>query len=336
MFRQVAPQVVMKNTKHKNVVNSALTKMREPSPIRLWQTIPNESQVGPHDNPAKPCDDQSRLLKFISPELNSAAKNEGKRTEPKILYEGAKIPSRAFRQLQSEYSHSKSEPTFESPIHYESDGNTDKPKLSAGLLRLLQSDYNKLQNDRSPSDVENNSVVSSSFGEMNEYYNNGMMNTAATKESVLKELTTQFDPVTQRRKPRAAPGRVFRYLQEQYDDRNETCNESLNILKTNGNNRNYSNCRNGLTNGNTTPTFNSPTFVYLQSQYNDNLENNSSLSKLPSVGQASEEHLNSLRITEEVEPVHSKPYLGNRIPGRTFKMLQENYATHPSVLQARK
>lgn len=343
MYRNVAPQIVLNGNKNKNIVNSALVKQRESSPSRAWHSTRSESPIV--QNSLNACEAQSRLLKFISQEAADNANKNGTNTnEQKSLYGGAKIPSKVFKQLQTEYSDSSDVPDSKSPtpLYDSSNIGADKPKLSAGLLRLLQSDYNKLQNDRSPSDIENNSVISSSFGEMEEYYKNGLMNTAATKESVMKELTTQFDPMTQRRKPRAAPGRVFRYLQQQYDNPNDAESDQLGPFANGNKSFNSSNRNNSLTNGNTSK-FNSPTFTYLQSQYNDEADTNNApalqtdLNKGSCVTDNIDGHdLNSLRITEDGDPILSKPYTGNRIPGRTFKMLQENYATHPSVLQARK
>lgn len=343
-YKSVAPQIVINNGLKTRNVNSALTKHREASPSR-WHV--NTSNVNHNETPrgsSPVVDEQSRLLKFIGEEAADNANKTGTPTmEPKKLYGGAKIPSRVFKQLQTEFSDASDSSSSKSPSPYENSGDVggDKPQLSAGLLRLLQSDQNKLQNDRSSND---GSCVSSSYGEMDEYYNNGMANTAARKESVLKELTTQFDPFTERRKPRAAPGKVFKYLQQQYD----TPEDQIDSQHTNIH-------RHGSFDSNTTPVvtnmvtqpkpsrFNSPSFNFLQNQYKEDNQNsrvnNPTVRRLSSDKGSSVENphdLTSLKITEEGDPVHSKPYIGQRIPGKTFRMLQENYANHPSVLQARK
>lgn len=337
LFRNVAPQIVLNDgNKHNIVVNSALAKQRDASVSRPWHTSSSRSESPVNIASANPTADQSRLLKFISQEVAVNANKNGVETaEPKKLYGGAKIPSRVFKQLQNDYSENSESPDLKSESLVENTKpiGCDKPKLSAGLLRLLQSDYNKLQNDQSSSDVENNSVISSSYGELEEFFNNGMVNTAATKEHVLKELTTQFDPITERRKPRAAPGKVFRYLQQQYD---EPENTKLAAPPT------YSNGSNGNRNNSISHSCNekrnhSPSFAYLQSKYNSDAEDSpTEIENTNSESSDTEvDGMSSLQMTEGA-PLHSKAYSGNRVPGRTFRMLQENHTIHPSVMQARK
>ncbi|KAF2357422.1 hypothetical protein FHG87_011821 [Trinorchestia longiramus] len=316
-YKNTAPQIIVNNGMRPKNVNSALTKQREASPSR-WQV--NTSNVTHNETPrgSSPLvDDQSRLLKFISEEAAENANRNGTPTmDPKKLYGGAKIPSRVFKHLQTEFSDASV--SAKPPIKTRENSSpigADKPQLSAGLLRLLQSDQNQLRQDKSDGD---GSCVSSSYGEMDEYYNNGMANTAARKESVLRELTTQFDPFTECRKPKAAPGKVFRYLQQQYGSPDDE--------KTS---RPFNNERNGrISHANSfssetddqpkSSRFHSPSFSVLQNQYkNDEASSNGlklvtrrvSLEK-PGSSNGSDPHdLTSLRITEEGDPVHSKPYL---------------------------
>jgi len=283
------------------------------------------------------------IMSYIGQEVaNVAADANVLDGSAKKLYDGGKIPSRVFKHLQSEFSDNQSNSS--SPVVAnvpQSNTWADKPRLSPGLLKLLQSDYNKLQNDCSPTDADNSSVVSSSFGEMDEYYRNGIANTATTKETVLKELTSQFDPKLLTRKPKAAPGRVFRYLQQQYDEPEES--EVLNVEASEykGKGSTSPNTSNDVTKRT------SPTLEYMNSlnSCNDNAYRDSGLRCInreiyvsqpnETVKNSGDSYENSHSIDEGNAP-QTTPYVGKRIPGRTFRMLQENYDTHPSVLQARK
>ena len=112
-------------------------------------------------------------------------------------------------------------------------------------------------------DSESHSGSSSTCGEMEEYYKNGLVNTAARtmKENVLQELTSKYDPVNlEPRKPKAAPGKVFRYLQQQYD--NEDCSQVPN------HSRGTTTSSQSILNGEKTPQFESPSFSFLKNQYN--------------------------------------------------------------------
>ena len=314
------------------------------------------------------------MMKYISKEAaNVASANNALDASDNKLYGGSKIPSRLFQHLQSEFSSdsSQSNSTTTTPVpEILSVSTEDKPHLSPGLLKLLQSDYNKLQNDRRTSSPSE-SCLSSSYGEMEEYYNNGIVaDTAATKESVLKELVNQFDPTcTLKRKPKAAPGRVFRYLQQTYDDQDDSV-DSRNVLSSsrrsspNSLDRGCNNNKGTVTasvildndsllkpddDKDSRSAHRSPTFNYLRNQYKNNEMNDKNENGLKKVVSRDlkkystnyeDEHdrhnLNSLQMSEDGEPIQNKAYIGKRIPGRTFKMLQENYDTHPSVMQARK
>ena len=347
MYKNVVPHI-NENSKHRNIVNSALSKQREPSPARPWRSHSAQRCESP---PVHPNEDQSRILKYISQEAADAAAESlngqsSDTTDSQKLYGGSKIPSRMFKHLQSEYSNSSdttgsmSSTTYDSSVSKPDAG--DKPKLSAGLLRLLQSDYNKLYGDQLHADTDNHSVISSTYGEMEEYYKNGLANTAAAKESVLNELTTQFDPVTQqRRKPKAAPGRVFRYLQQQYDSPDEEESNPRSTPRLNSHRNSFD--RNSNRNDENSPrVMQSPTLMYLQSQCSS--DSSSGYQAKPTsytngnrkLSNGDLHDISNLNIREEGDPVVNKSYVGNRIPGRTFRMLQENYASHPSVFQARK
>ncbi|XP_018007346.1 uncharacterized protein LOC108665130 [Hyalella azteca] len=326
-YKTVAPHIVVSNLSQPKIVNSALSKQRAASPSRWHVSTSNASTADSPRGPSPLAEDQSRLRKFLSEEAAANANSNGRLDkEPKKLYDGAHIPSRVFRQLQSEFSDSSETPSANNPTPCKVSVKIDKPELSAGLLRLLQSDQNKLQNDNISHNGGDASCVSTFRVELDEYHNNGMANTAVRKESVLKELTTQFES-SERKKPRAAPGKVFRYLQQTYDSPEDDNDSEPNMSDTNGLKKNEDYPRkNSLDNRSKTSRFHSPSFNILQTQYKDDESN----------ARVDPHDLTSLKITEEGDPIHSKPYVGQRIPGKTFRMLQENYASHPSVLQARK
>ena len=105
-------------------------------PLTLRTTAPRPYR------PKPPSDDQSRLLKFVSQEATDAASTSNG-SEAKKLYDGAAIPSKVFRSLQTEYS----SPSSTCPTARNQPSMTpspvDKPELPLGLLKLLQSDHNK-------------------------------------------------------------------------------------------------------------------------------------------------------------------------------------------------
>jgi len=295
------------------------------------------------------------IMSYIGQEVANVATDANLTDAPaKKLYEGGNIPSRVFKHLQSEFSESPSNTTNTVVTNQSQSTNfSDKPRLSPGLLKLLQSDYNKLQNDSSsfpslglmrndfsPTDADASSVVSSSFGEMDEYYKNGIANTASTKENVLKELTSQFDPKLLKRKPKAAPGRVFRYLQQQYDGPEEDSSSNADAVDYQARSISTS------PNPDIVTKRTSPTLEYMNSLNSNHINAyrdsglkcvNKEIYISPTCDTINNQNDGEVSHSiDEGNPPQTTPYIGKRIPGRTFRMLQENYDTHPSVLQARK
>lgn len=282
VYRHVSPKIISNSPSTERVVNSALCARRD-SPSKIWlkdctfnrlQSCGSQNSIGSQHSLDSPeyVESPPRLLNIIKQE-NSGSGNDS--TDNKRLYGGGNIPSRAFRQLQNDYSNrnvSISSPASNSST---SPSNHVTEVYVPRVMQQLRLDQ------RHPSNESINSL--------DEHIRKGVLDTASAKESVLKELTSQFDPQMSLKKPKAAPGRVFRYLQEQYDDPQDSDFVSM------------TSSSNGLSN-NDSPSFSSVSSGIESSQ-------------------------------SEIEP---KPYAGCRIPGRTFRLLQENMDTHPTVLQARK
>lgn len=276
VYRHVSPKIISNSPSSERVVNSALCARRD-TPSKIWQNdcisnrIQNNGSQHSLDSPEY-VESPPRLLNIIKQE-NCVSGNDS--TENKRLYGGGHIPSRAFRQLQNDYSNrnvSNSSPASNSST---SSSNHVTEVYIPRVMQQLRLDQ------RHPS--------SESVNSLDENIRNGVLDTASAKESVLKELTSQFDPQTSLKKPKAAPGKVFRFLQQQYDDPQDS------------------------------------DFVSMTSSSTE-LSNNGS----PSLSSVS----SGIESTQcEIEP---KPYAGCRIPGRTFRLLQENMDSHPTVLQARK
>ncbi|XP_068220641.1 mucin-2-like isoform X18 [Palaemon carinicauda] len=319
VYRHVSPKVIFNGSKDR-VVNSALSNSREPS-SPTWKT------VNPHPIPTtvpvnRPSQDSAnqdspRLMKIIQGE--SVAPNPPIECIEK-RYEGGHIPSRVFRHLQAEYSSGDPNELQEPMSQY--DSKTPSPCYNGSPIppRVLKS----LQNTSFDSDVtdgDNPSRASSSLAELDEYYHNGVARTAVTKDTVLKELTAQFDHTGVRKKPKAAPGRVFRYLQSQYDTP-EDCLEQQNSQTVKDTLKPEPEDNSGF--GFRGAKVPSPSFKFLQSQYSQEQEQVNPSESEPSYPDTPE-------LKEE--PL---PYRGCRVPGRTFRSLQDNVTTHPSVLKPRK
>ncbi|KAK7074478.1 hypothetical protein SK128_022380 [Halocaridina rubra] len=318
VYRNVSPKIVV-NGKRERVVNSALCNTKEPS-SPTWKILSDfQSPITPSNslsNDGNNNEDSPRILQFTREESISPNPQSTQTVERR--YEGGNIPSRVFRQLQSDYpsgnsnelQEPKSRLSSKSPSpHYE--GGVIPPRV----LKSFQSEVN-MSMDSDTTDGENASRASSSMAELDEYYHNGMAHTAVNKDTVLKELASQFDHTGIRKKPKAAPGRVFRYLQAQYDSPEEPLDKegpSDNLKPEKGN---------SVLLGYKGAKVPSPSFRFLQSQFNNDEE------------QPIEDNCPVPDMTElKEEPA---AYRGCRVPGRTFMSLQDNIATHPSVLKPRK
>lgn len=329
VYRNVSPKITFTGQRNTHIVNSALSNAKDPSspssptwkspsfshsprsqsPVCQSQSLPKSAEED-HDSGS----DSPRLMKIIRQESTSPQNTERR-------YEGAHIPSRVFRHLQTEYPASSNENNElqEPKVRVNSkspspryDGSPIPPRVFKSLQNETNSSF-----DSDTTDGDTPSRASSSFAELEEYYHNGVANTACSKDTVLKELTSQFDSTGFKKKPRAAPGKVFRYLQNQYDTPSDTQPEQQqDNLQTPSDE-----CPSFGYRGSKVP---SPSFRFLQNQYHQQTEE-----EVPQ----DNEPLTPDAPTHEVEPT---PYRGGRIPGKTFKFLQDNITTHPSVLQARK
>lgn len=239
-------------------------------------------------------------MKIIRQE-SSSSQNSQEGTERR--YEGGHIPSRVFRHLQTEYPDS---PTDNHEVKPQGHCNVQPPHFEAKAIppRVVKSH----QTSGFESDKSN------SCGELNDYHCNGMSRTAAHKDTVLKELTSQFDNMGTRKKPRAAPGKVFRHLQVQYDTpEDDEPQEAPQQQSEDAHTFGYR--------GSKLP---SPSFRFLQNQYHQQERPEEIFYEDGQVHNSPE---------YEHEPL---PYQGARLPGRTFKSLQDNMGAHPSVLKPRK
>lgn len=329
VYRNVAPKITFTGQRNTHVVNSALSNARDPSspssptwkcpsfshsprshsPVCQSPSLPKSAE-DEHDSGS----DSPRLMKIIRQESTSPQNTERR-------YEGAHIPSRVFRHLQTEYPASSGENNElqepKSRVNSKSpspryDGSPIPPRVFKSLQNETNSSF-----DSDTTDGDTPSRASSSFAELEEYYHNGVANTPNAKDTVLKELTTQFDNTGIKKKPRAAPGKVFRYLQTQYDNTADPQPESqpdqLQTPSDEGSSFGYK--------GSKVP---SPSFRFLQNQYHQQPDEEIPKDSDPLTPDAP---------THEVEPT---PYRGGRLPGKTFRFLQDNITTHPSVLQAKK
>lgn len=324
VYRNVSPKIMFNGTKDR-VVNSALSNAREPS-SPTWKISPqntapfnqslSESDTAVVDGSGD--QDSPRLLKIIREESVSPNPRQEQCIERR--YEGGHIPSRVFRHLQSEYSGDSNE--LQEPKS-RLNSKSPSPRYEGGSIppRVLRSIQNEANTsfDSDTTDGENASRASSSMAELDEYYHNGMAHTAVTKDTVLKELTSQFDQAGIRKKPKAAPGRVFRYLQAQYDTPEEFADQQNTRVSADAS-KPEQEATAGF--GYRGPKVPSPSFRFLQNQYSQQEEQ-----------PVTEEVYipNAPELKEEPTPYH-----GCRVPGRTFRSLQDNVATHPSVLKPRK
>ncbi|KAK4295271.1 hypothetical protein Pmani_032150 [Petrolisthes manimaculis] len=322
VYRNVAPKINVNGSKRERIVNSALTHKEPSSPYSnnssssspTWKVNPATTKFFPpsvsSSSSGQEADRNSpRLMTIIRQESASPQDPPPELTERR--YEGGHIPSRVFRHLQSEYP---STPGGEEG----DDTNQDSRPRHQGSSPIPPRVIKSLQNQNNA----NNSFesdASSSYGELDEYYSNGATKTAVNKDTVLKELTSQFDhSLGTRKKPKAAPGRVFKYLQAQYDtpddpnthyepqqQQQQEEEEEVNSLGYRGS------------------KLPSPSFRYLQNQYHQEQQQQ----------QQSVEPPTPDAPNYEDEPM---PYRGARTPGRTFRSIQENGAAHPSVFGNRK
>lgn len=316
VYRHVSPKVTINGSKQERVVNSALSHTKEPSsPFSQSISSPtwknnntpkffSSTHTAPavvkstESNGQDPDQECPRLMKIIRQE-SSSSQNSQEGTERR--YEGGNIPSRVFRHLQTEYPDS---PADNHEVKPQGNSNVQPPHFEVKAIpsRVVKS----LQTSGFESDK------SSSCGEFDDYHCNGMSRTAAHKDTVLKELTSQFDNMGTRKKPKAAPGKVFRHLQVQYDtpeDDQEASQQQTEDIHNFG----YR--------GSKLP---SPSFRFLQNQYHQQERPEETFYEDGQVHNAPE---------YEHEPL---PYQGARLPGRTFRSLHDNMGAHPSVLKPRK
>lgn len=288
VYRHVIPVMISSNkTKEERVVNSALSAKRDSSP-RPWQAS-GARDLSPvaisasrtYSSPARIAPSSQPVNASNAPGHRDSEASVNNGFNEKRLYGGSSIPSKVFQQLQHDYSNESSAENYSNPnVRLSRSMTPSSPRITeVHIPRIMQ----QLHLDQEHHVAEGDP------------YRNGVLETASAKESVLEELTSQFDPQTNLKKPRAAPGRVFRYLQQQYDDPQDSDFASTDSLST---------CRNK------SDTI-SPSNACLSPSASSEIDSG---------------HY-------EIEP---KPYDGGRIPGRTFRLLQENIGTHPSVLQARK
>lgn len=298
VYRHVSPKVNLSGPKQERFVNSALTAKEPSSPFSTGTASPTwvNSHTSKFFAPTHPTptvvksheEEQEcpRLMKIIRQESTSS-QNSQEGTERR--YEGAHIPSRVFRHLQTEYAGSSDDATDAN-----TQVNTEPKGIPSRVVRSFQS--SGMNPDKS-----------SSCGELDDYQCNGMSRTAAHKDTVLKELTSQFDTMGTRKKPRAAPGKVFRQIQVQYDtpeDQEEPQPEEVHNFGYRGS------------------KLPSPSFRFLQNQYHQ---------QKPEEVPSEDSQVHNAPEYEH-EPL---PYQGARLPGRTFRSIQENMGAHPSVLRPR-
>lgn len=298
VYRHVSPKVNLNGPKQERVVNSALSAKEPSSPFSTGTASPTWvnshtpkffTSIHPTPTVVKSSEDDQespRLMKIIRQESTSS-QNSQEGTERR--YEGGHIPSRVFRHLQTEYAGTSDDVNDSKP-----QGNSDAKGIPSRVVKSFQS--SGFDSDKSGSqDLD--------------YHCNGMSRTAAHKDTVLKELTSQFDNMGTRKKPRAAPGKVFRQIQVQYDtpeDQEEPHPEEIHNFGYRGS------------------KLPSPSFRYLQNQYHQQ--------EKPEEVQREDTQVHNAPEYDH-EPL---PYQGARLPGRTFKSIQDNMGAHPSVLRPRK
>ncbi|MPC29988.1 hypothetical protein E2C01_023242 [Portunus trituberculatus] len=306
VYRHVSPKVTTVKTKQEHVVNPALSQKSVTSPTwknshapKFFSSHPTPTVIKSQESNGQDLSQESpRVIKIMRQESTSS-QNSQEGTE--VRYEGGHIPSRVFRHLQTEYPDSSADNHMVKP---QENSNIQPPHIEVKAIpsRVVKSHQTSgLESDKS-----------SSFGEL-DYHCNGMSSTAAHKDTVLKELTSQFGSMGVRKKPRAAPGRVFRHLQDQYDTPEDDHQQEVPQQQTED-----------------APSFGyrgsklpSPSFKFLQNQYHQQDRPEETFCEGEQTHNAPE---------YEEEPL---PYQGARLPGRTFKSLQDNMGAHPSVFKPR-
>ena len=317
VYRNVAPKVTINKSKREHVVNSALSHSKEPtSPFSqsisspTWKNSHAPKFFSSHTTPTvvkstelngqNPDQECPRLMKIVRQE-SSSSQNSQEGTERR--YEGGHIPSRVFRHLQTEYPDS---PANNHEVKPQGNSNVQPPHFEVKAIpsRVVKS----FQSSGFESDKSN------SCEEPEDYCCNGMSRTAAHKNIVLNELTSQFENMGTRKKPKAAPGKVFRHLQDQYDTPMDDQHEEVHQHQA----------EDVHTFGYRGSKLPSPSFRFLQNQYHQQEKPEETFYEDTQVHNAPE---------YEHEPL---PYQGARLPGRTFRSIQDNMGAHPSVLKPRK
>ncbi|KAG0717462.1 hypothetical protein GWK47_054380 [Chionoecetes opilio] len=317
VYRNVSPKVIIKGPKQGRVVNSALSAKEPTSPFSqsvsspTWKnshapkffssTHPTPVVVRSNESNGQDLNQECPRLMNIVRQESTSSQNSQEGTERR--YEGGHIPSRVFRHLQTEYPDSPDDNQ-----NVKAQGNT--------IVQLPQFEVKAIPSRvvRSHQSSGCESDKSSSCAELDDCQSNGMTRTAAHKDTVMKELTSQFGDMGTMKKPRAAPGKVFRYLQNQYDTSDDDQHQEVPQQQT-------EDAHSFGYRGSKLP---SPSFRFLQNQYHQQESPEETFCEDSQVHTAPE---------YEEEPL---PYQGARLPGRTFRSIQENMGAHPSVLQPRK
>ena len=301
VYRNVVPKFNLSKATDNRIVNSALSNKRDPESPRLWRNSSrSQSPFSTSSGPSTPTSESivspglesPRIMRLVRTDSNNSSKDgTNDNIEEKRLYDGGKIPSRAFRQLQTSYAENSNQ---------KSNFVQKNPSLTN---QCLKSNVNTVGEKLK-------SVPTVTLTNQNNTSRN--TNAGSMKPSVIKELSTQFDSVDNHKKPKAAPGRVFKQLQDRYDNDDSSSNPS---------DKTDENSPIPCYQGSRLP---SASFRFLQSKYNEDDSDTSN------------DNISNQTNNKTTESYEEEQNPSIRCPGKTFKSLQDNVAAHPSIFEARR